>query len=189
MMRSSDDAMNAAVSSLYCLGVIGVTIRPSCPLPARSTIGAVRSDAATVGEYLAELPEDRRTTLVTVRDVVLAHLPDGFEEAMRWGMISYEIPLDRYPDTYNGEPLSYAGLASQTRHLSLYLHSVYADPALRDSFAERAAAAGKRLDMGKSCIRFKRIDQLPLELIGEVLEGTSVDDYIAHYEASRRGPG
>jgi hypothetical protein len=145
----------------------------------------VRTDAATVEEYLAELPDDRAASVATVRSVILEHLPDGYEEAMRWGMISYEVPLARYPDTYNKQPLSYAALASQTRHLSLYLMSVYLDDDDARSFEERFRATGKRLDMGKSCLRFKHVDDLPLDLIGEVIAATPVDRFIAGYEASR----
>jgi len=87
----------------------------------------VSSDAATVDQYLAELPDDRRAAISAVRNVILANLPDGYEETMRWGMISYEIPLARYPDTYNGQPLSYAALVSQKRHMAVYLNGIYAD--------------------------------------------------------------
>jgi hypothetical protein len=145
----------------------------------------VRSDAATVDEYLAELPDDRRAIVAAVRDVVLSHLPPGYDETMRWGMISYEVPLARHPDTYNGQPLSYAGLASQARHLSLYLNAVYADPELRARFEADYAAAGKRLDMGKSCIRFKRLEDLPLEVVGRAIGSTTVEAFIDRYEATR----
>jgi hypothetical protein len=146
----------------------------------------VQSAATTVDEYLSELPDDRRAVVRAVRDVVLAHLPDGYEETMRWGMISYEIPLTRYPETYNGQPLSYAGLASQKRHFALYLNGVYSDPDGEATFSARYRATGKKLDMGKSCVRFKQLDDLPLDLIGEVIAGTSVEQLIARYEASRR---
>jgi hypothetical protein len=145
----------------------------------------MRSDAATVDEYLAELPEDRRAIVEAVRALVLANLPPGYDETMRWGMVSYEVPLARYPETYNGEPLSYAAIASQKRYLSLYLMGVYSDTNTSEDFAERYRATGKRLDMGKSCVRFKQLDDLPLDLIGETIAGTSVDDFIARYEASR----
>jgi hypothetical protein len=146
----------------------------------------VRTDAATVEEYLAGLPDGRAASVATVRSVILEHLPDGYEEAMRWGMISYEVPLARYPDTYNKQPLSYAALASQKRHLSLYLMSVYLDDDDARSFEERFRATGKRLDMGKSCLRFRQADDLPLDLIGEVIAAMPVDRFIAAYEASRR---
>ena len=100
-------------------------------------------------------------------------------------MISYDIPLDRYPDTYNGKPLMYAALASQKRHCALYLTNVSADPARLEWFMERYRATGKRLDMGKSCVRFRTLDDLPLDLVAEVIAGTSVDEYLAAYAASR----
>lgn len=144
-----------------------------------------RSDATTVDEYLSELPDDRRAAIVAVRDVILANLPDGYEEVMRWGMITYEIPLARYPDTYNGEPLQYAALASQQRHMSVYLNGIYSDPGEESWFADAYRATGKKLDMGKSCVRFKRLDDLPLDLVGQAIARTGVDDYLAAYEASR----
>jgi hypothetical protein len=146
----------------------------------------VSSTASTVDEYLAELPDDRRDAISAVRDVILANLPDGYEETMRWGMISYEIPLARYPSTYNGEPLSYAALASQKRHMAVYLNGIYADGDEAKWFTDAYEATGKKLDMGKSCVRFKRLDDLPLELVGAAIARTSVDDYVARYEAARK---
>ena len=141
--------------------------------------------AETVAEYLADVDPDRRAIIGAVRDVVLANLPVGYVEEIAWGMISYDIPLDRYPDTYNGKPLMYAALASQKRHCALYLTNVSADPARLEWFTERYRATGKRLDMGKSCVRFRTLDDLPLDLVAEVIAGTSVDEYLAAYAASR----
>lgn len=129
----------------------------------------MRSDAATVDEYLAGLPEERREAIGTVRDVILSNLPEGYEEAMRWGMIAYEVPLATEPDTYNGQPLMYAALASQKNHMAVYLTGVYADDQARESFLDAYRATGKRLDMGKSCIRFRKLEHLPLEVIGEAV--------------------
>jgi uncharacterized protein YdhG (YjbR/CyaY superfamily) len=145
----------------------------------------VRSDAVTVEQYLTELDPERRQEVSAVRDVVLANLPEGYQESMNWGMISYEIPLERYPDTYNRQPLVYAALASQKNYMSLYLMGLYGDPEQEQSFEQRYRATGKRYDVGKSCVRFRRLDDLPLDLIGEVIASTSVDDHIAHYEAAR----
>jgi hypothetical protein len=145
----------------------------------------VQSDAPTVDAYLAELPEERREAVAAVRSVILEHLPPGFEEGMQYGMIGYLIPLERYPDTYNGRPLAVAGLASQKRHLSLYLMGVYRDAAEGEWFRERWAATGKRLDMGKSCVRFREVEDVPLDVVGEAIARTSVDDFIALYERSR----
>ena len=146
----------------------------------------MKSDAATVEEYLASLPEDRRDAIQEVRRVVLEHLPDGYEECMSFGMISWVVPLSRYPDTYNKQPLALASLASQKRHLALYLNNVYSDEDTREWFTSAYEASGKRLDMGKSCVRFKRLEDLPLDVIGEAIARTSVDDFLAFYEAARR---
>ena len=145
----------------------------------------MRSDARTVEEYLAALPDDRRDAIAAVRAVILGHLPDGFDERMQHGMLSYVVPLERYPDTYNGQPLALASLASQKRHMALYLMGVYGDDGTATWFRERWAETGKRLDMGKSCVRFRRLDDLPLGLVGEAIARTSVDDFVALYERSR----
>ena len=145
------------------------------------------SSAATVEEYLAELPEDRRATLSAVRDVIRHNLPAGYRERVGWGMISYDIPLERYADTYNGQPLCYAGLAAHKNHFSLYLMCVYGSAEDEGRLREGFARAGKRLDMGKSCVRFRTLDDLPLDVIGGVIAATPPDEYIAHYEAARKG--
>lgn len=141
------------------------------------------SDAASVEEYLAELPEKRRAAIARVREVILENLPDGFEETMQYGMPSYVVPLDRYPVTYNGQPLAIASLASQTNYMSLYLMSVYG--ARDEQFRDEYAQTGKKLDMGKSCVRFRSLDDLPLDLIGRTIASTSVDEFIRTYEHSR----
>jgi uncharacterized protein YdhG (YjbR/CyaY superfamily) len=146
----------------------------------------VRSDADSVEQYLAELPDDRRDAIETVRDVIVENLPEGYTEEMNFGMITYSVPLATYPDTYNGQPLMYAALASQKNHMAVYLSGVYADEAHRDAFLDKYRETGKRLDMGKSCVRFRRIDDLPVELIGETISGIDVDTFIEVYEASRR---
>jgi hypothetical protein len=106
---------------------------------------------------------------------------------MQYGMISYYVPLDRHPDTYNGQPLSAAALASQKNYMSLYLLGVCYDPETERWFKERFAASGKKLDMGKSCVRFKRLDDLPLEVIGEAISHVSPHALIERYKASRAG--
>jgi hypothetical protein len=146
----------------------------------------VQSSAATVEAYLAELPEDRRAAVEAVREVILENLPAGFEEGMQYGMIGYYVPLERYPDTYNGEPLAIAGLASQKRHLSLYLMGVYADADEGARFRERWEATGKKLDMGKSCVRFRRAEDVPLDVVADTIGRVSVEDFVAVYERSRR---
>jgi hypothetical protein len=105
---------------------------------------------------------------------------------MNWGMISYEVPLARYPDTYNKQPLSYVALAAQKSHYALYLTCANQDEAAGHRLEEAFAAAGKKLDMGKSCVRFKRVDDLPLDAIGHIIADTPPDAFIAQYEAARR---
>ena len=144
-----------------------------------------KSKAATVDEYLAELPEDRRAALAEVREVVLRNLPAGYVETMSWGMIGYEIPLERYPKTYNGQPLMYAALGSQKNYCAVYLMGVYGDGEQARRFKEEFKRAGKKLDMGKSCVRFRTADDLALDAVGEVIAGTTPEQYIAIYEASR----
>ena len=145
----------------------------------------MRSDATTVDGYLESLPDDRRKAISEVREVILANLPDGYEEAMNWGMITYQVPLETYPDTYNDQPLMYAGLASQKNHMAVYLTGVYTSDGDRTAFEEEYRATGKRLDMGKSCVRFRRIDDLPLDVIGRAIAAHSVDSFIELVETAR----
>lgn len=136
--------------------------------------------------YLAELPPERAAAIGRVRDVILEHLPEGYEEQMSFGMIGYVVPLERVPDTYNGQPLQYAALASQKHHMALYLNCVAADEGRAAEFAARFAATGKRLDMGRSCVRFKRLDDLPLDVVAAEIASTSVDEFAAIHERARR---
>ncbi len=137
----------------------------------------MRSDATTVDEYLKSLPQDRRSAIEEVRQTILDNLPDGYREAMNWGMISYEVPLETYSDTYNDQPLMYAALASQNNHMAVYLTSVYTAERA-DEFKAAYLATGKKLDMGTSCVRFKRIDDLPWGLIADEIKSTSVSEFI-----------
>ena len=139
----------------------------------------------TPDEYIASLPEGRREAIAAVRNVVRENLPPGYEEGMLYGMIGWYVPLERFPDTYNGQPLGLAGLANQKGYMSLYLNNVYGDPKTERWFKERYASSGKRLDMGKSCVRFKRLDELPLDVIGETIAGADIDRYLAHYAEAR----
>jgi hypothetical protein len=150
----------------------------------------VMSKAQTVKEYIASLPADRRAAVEKVRKVVLKNLPDGYEEGMLYGMIGYYVPFSVLPDTYNGQPLLIAGLASQKNYHSLYLMCVYGDPKLRRAFEDGFRKAGKKLDMGKSCVRFKTADDLPLDVVGQAIAAVGVDDYVGIYQASREpAPG
>jgi hypothetical protein len=144
------------------------------------------SKAATVDAYLAELPPERRSVVAAVRDVVRKHLPKGYAETMNWGMISYELPLDRYPNTYNGQPLSFAALVAQKHYFALYLPAVYQDAEQAAWLAGEFAKAGKKLDMGKSCLRFKRVEDLELGAIAKVIASTPPEQLIERHEAARR---
>ncbi len=147
----------------------------------------MRSKAKTVGEYLAELPQDRREALQAVRTVVLKNLPKGYEEGIQHGMIGYFVPHSVYPPGYHcdpSQPLPFVGLASQKNYMTLSLMCVYADSEHESWFREAWAKSGKKLDMGKSCVRFKRIDDLPLKVIGQTIKRVPVKKFIAHYEAA-----
>lgn len=146
----------------------------------------VQSKAVTVDEYLDELAPDRREVVEEVLEVIRANVPVGYEEGVLWGMLCWYIPLERYPDTYNGEPLGIVALAAQKRHYAIYLN-LYDDDELRQEFEERYRETGKRMDVGKSCVRFRKLEDLPLELIGWAVAQTSVEDYVTRYEASRSG--
>ena len=139
----------------------------------------MQSNATTVKEYLAGLPDDRRKAIRTVRTLIRKHLPKGYEEAMNWGMITYQVPLSTCPHTYNGQPLMYAGLASQKNHMAVYLTGIYASAGGRAVFETAYRATGKRFDVGVSCVRFRDLDDLPLPLIGETIASLSVTDLVA----------
>ena len=141
--------------------------------------------ANTAADYLAQLPPERRSVISAVRDVITKNLPAGYREAPGYGMITYTVPLERYPETYNGQPLCFVALAAQKNHYALYLMDVYHDPERARRLALEFERIGKRPDMGKSCIRFQRLEDLPLDAIGEVIAARSVDSFIASYEAAR----
>ena len=144
----------------------------------------VSSPAATVANYLGELAPERRAEIEIVRDAVNAALPAGYREGMGYGMIDWVIPLVDYSETYNGQPLVYAGLAAQKNSNSLYLNCLYASAERTTRFVA-AWAGARKLDMGKSCIRFKRAGDLDLALIGAEIAATSPAEFIATYEATR----
>jgi uncharacterized protein YdhG (YjbR/CyaY superfamily) len=148
----------------------------------------MQSKATTVDQYLDELPEDRRAAIKKVRQVIKKNLPKGIAEGMQYGMIGYFIPHKIYPAGYHcdpKQPLPFAGLASQKGHMSFYLCTLYQNPELEAWFRERMAAAGKKLDMGKGCIRFKKLEDLPLDVVGEMVGKMAVADVIARYDQQR----
>jgi hypothetical protein len=141
--------------------------------------------AKTVTEYLDALPPERRQVLAKMRTVLKKHLPRGYVEAMNWGAITYAIPLKVFPETYNGQPLCYAALAAQKHYCSLYLMGIYGDTKKTKQLADAFKTRGLKLDMGKACIRFKTLDDLPLDAIGDLVASIPPARYIEVYRAAR----
>lgn len=145
----------------------------------------MQSKAATVEQYLAELPEERRAILSPIRETILANLPEGYVEQMGYGMIGYVIPLTIHPPGYHckpSDPVPFANLASQKNHMALYImHG-----AQRDFLKAQIEARGEKVDMGGSCFRFKKADALPLDLVAEAIRMVSLQDYLAHHLATIR---
>jgi hypothetical protein len=150
----------------------------------------MQSKASTVEQYLAELPEDRREALEAVRRVILENLSKGYEEGMQYGMIGYFVPHSVYPPGYHcdpKQPLPFAGLASQKNYMSIYLMCVYGHPEHEVWFREAWAKTGKKLDMGKSCVRFKRIEDVPLKVIGQAIRRVPTKRFIDYYKSAIEG--
>jgi len=148
---------------------------------------SVTSKAETVEEYLAEVHLDRRETIEAVRQIILDNLPQGMQETMQYGMIGYSVPHSIYPHGYHcdpKQPLPFAGLASQKNYVSLYLFCIYVDKAAYQRFVAGAEAAKKKLDMGKGCIRFQRVEDLPLDVLAETLREVTAEEFIAQYEST-----
>ena len=141
--------------------------------------------AKTVTEYLAALPDERRAVVSKLRTFVKKNLPKGYKEQIGFGTISYAVPLSKLPDTYNGEPLCYAGIAAQKHYYALYLMNAYGDPKERKKLVDGFKKHGKKLDMGKSCLRFKSLDDIPLDVVGDVIASTPMDVYIEIYRRAR----
>ena len=145
----------------------------------------MQSKSTTVAGYLEELPEDRRQAISKVRAVIRKRLPKGYEETMQYGMITYVVPHKLYPSGYHcnpKDPLPFVSLASQKNYMSLYMMGCYIKPDIKAWIVEQTKASGKKLDMGKSCIRFKKVDDLPLDVVGEAIAKLPVADYVAAYE-------
>ena len=143
------------------------------------------ASATTPDEYIDSLPDERRDVVRAVADVVRRSLPEGYEEGMAYGMIGWYVPRERFPDTYNGQPLGLAALASQKQYISLYLNNVYGDPETERWFRERWSESGKPLKTGKSCVRFRRLEDIPLDVIGETIARTDLDSYLRQHLAAR----
>ena len=145
----------------------------------------MQSKAKNVEEYLAALPEDRREAITAIREVILKNLPKGYEEGMQWGMPSYFVPLSAYPSGYNcqpDQPLPFVGFASQKNHMVFYGFCIYMDEELKNRFVADWKKTGKKLDMGKSCVRFKKLEDVPLKVIGDAVKRVPMKKYIKQYE-------
>lgn len=146
----------------------------------------VSSKASSVDEYLAELPAERRAVVASVRDLVNASLPPGYEETMAYGMIAWVIPLTRLGDTHNGQPLGHVSLAAQKNNYALYLCCDSADANGGETLRAAYAKAGRKLDMGKSCLRFRRREDLFDEAVAGLIGAVPVEQAIRRYQASRK---
>ena len=146
----------------------------------------VSSTAPTVAAYLASLPPERRKVVSAVRAAIRRGIPKGYRESMGYGMITWNIPLSVFPDTYNGQPLCYVALAAQKNYFAAYLTGPYGNPKI---LAERKAGykkAGIKLDMGKSCVRFTSLDGVALDVIRRVVSRIPADELIRIYQRSRK---
>lgn len=156
----------------------------------------MQSKATTVAQYLAELPVERQAPMLAVAEVIRKNLDPDIQEGIQYGMIGYFVPHRIFPAGYHcnpKEPLPFAGLASQKNYMSLYLMGLYLDcgegqggSELTRWFQDAWAKTGKKLDMGKSCIRFKRLDDLALDVVGEAIQRMTAKAYIAQYEGTLR---
>jgi hypothetical protein len=149
----------------------------------------MQSKAATVEQYLSGLPAERREALEAVRSVLLANLDKEYEEGMQYGMIGYYVPHRTFPPGYHcdpKQPLSFAALASQKNYMSLYLMCVYGHAPLAEWFRQAWSKTGKKLNMGKACLRFKKVEDLALDVIAEVIRRVPVKKYLQQYEQTMR---
>jgi hypothetical protein len=156
--------------------------------PANAAKPAKSAKPATVKDYLAALPDDRRKALQAVRDVIRRNLDPKYEEGIQYGMIGYYVPHKVYPDGYHcdpKQPLPFASIASQKNHMAIYMMCIYGSPAEEQHFRKAWAKSGKRLDMGKSCVRFKKLEDVPLDVLGAAIKRATSKRFIAAYEASR----
>jgi hypothetical protein len=148
----------------------------------------MKYEAASPDAYIAQLPEERQAAMLQLRGTIIAHLPSGFEEAMSYGMIGYVVPHRLYPAGYHCDPklpLPFISIASQKNFIALYHMGLYADKPLLDWFVgEYPRHSSTKLDMGKSCIRFKKVDQMPLQLVGELCTKLTPEAWIELYESS-----
>lgn len=143
--------------------------------------------ASTVAQYLKQLPQDRREALQTVRETILKNLPEGYEEGIQYGMIGYYVPLSVYPPGYHcakDTPLPFLGLGSQKNHMAFYCMGIYSNPEEEVRFRKEWLETGLKLDMGKSCVRFKKVEDVALKVLGKTVKRITVKKFIKHYEAA-----
>ena len=141
--------------------------------------------ALTVKQWLASVPAERKDAINAVRDAVNEHLPEGYEETVDWGMLAWVVPLTTLPSTHNGRPLMLAALGAHTKVMTVYLMTVYGDPTIRREFETAYKQAGKKLNMGGCCVHFKKLDDLPLDVVGDTIARVAVADYVERYQRSR----
>ena len=144
------------------------------------------TNKTTIAEYLKGIPTDQRTEIKKVRELIKKNIGEGFKESINWGMISWEVPLSTYPDTYNKKPLHFIGLATQKNNISLYLMCIYQTPELLEELDKGFKRIGKKPNMGKSCIRFKHTDDIPMTEIGKIIKKITLKKFIAAYEAVKK---
>lgn len=148
----------------------------------------MKAHPASVDEYIAGLPEDRKEAIQALRQVINTNLNEGFEEGIQYNMIGWYVPHTIFPEGYHcdpKQPLPFMSVASQKSHIGWYAFCLYTEPNLVEWFVEEYKKTGKKLDMGKSCVRFKKLEAIPLELIGEVVKRITVQDFIDSYQSSR----
>ncbi len=146
----------------------------------------------TVKGYLDNLPDDQRKTLAAVRTAIRKHLPDGYKEGLQYNMIGYYVPHSIYPPGYHcdpKQPLPFMSLAAQKNHMAVYLFCLYSDPKAMDNFAKAWKATGKKLDMGKSCVRFRQLSDVPLDVLGEAIAAVPVEKFVETYETGLESAG
>ena len=148
----------------------------------------MQSNSTTPQEYVDSLPKERKNPIEKLRTIILENLPLGFQEVMGYGMLGYVVPHQIYPEGYHCNPklpLPFMNVASQKNFVSLYHMGIYANPELLEWFSDEYSKLVKtKIDMGKSCIRFKKMDEIPFELIGELVKKMSVEDWISCYESN-----
>jgi len=161
------------------------TSKPKTSKAKTKTPSRAKPRATTLAQYLDSLPPARRAAISSARSLIQEHLPPGYEEMMSAGMIVWAVPLSRLPKTYNGQPLWYVALGAQKNYNAMYLMCAYGKQKLTDLLKTSFKQAGKKLDMGKSCLRFQTLDDLELDSVGQVIASTPMEKYVEVYQAAR----